>query len=225
MVNNQGAKIIGVGEGAPHDLCVGNAGLAIAECQGAGRLEETDLGHLIALQAFCHGGHRVDMDDCRIACAPFEIVDQCCIVDNRIGLRHADYGRDTACGSSPAGGCQRLAMLVTRLASEDHHIDQPRCDHMAGTVDDLGALRGIAAQMRPDIGNGFALDYEAAFGFRSACRIDQPRVDKGRGVWGPVFVRRVAHETQWFGRWRDSASRMAIRTATPISTCSAMTLR
>src|SRR6185295_20323435 len=79
--------------------------------------------------------------------------------------------------------------------------------------------------MAAKIGDQPAPDEKAARLVLARGRIDQARVEEDR----PLFAARavLAHHRahQWLGSWRAIASSTAMRTATPISTWSRMTLR
>ena len=99
---------------------------------------------------------------------------------------------------------------------------------MALAVDDGRAFRRIAAEMAAEVGDEAILDEQAARLVAIGTRIDQAGVDEnGRFADGLRLFDRLAHgaSSSNAGRWADSASSTAMRTATPISTCSRMTLR
>ena len=92
-----------------------------------------------------------------VARAPLDVVDQRHVVDDGIGIGHADDGRDAARSGGLTGRAQGLAVLGSGLAGEDVHVDQAGADDVAGAVDDGGAVRRIAAQMPSEIGDRFAV--------------------------------------------------------------------
>ena len=114
----------------------------------------------------------------------------------------------------------RLAAFGAGLADEGAHVDQAGRDDLAAAVDDLGAFRHAG---RADAALGLADhavgDQEIAGEIEVARRIDDPRVgEQDRAELAAVKQHcLIAHA---FGRFRDSASSTAMRTATPISTCS-----
>ena len=225
VMHDERAEILGVGEDVAHHLGVGEARLAIAEGDRARLMQEPDLGHLLALEAFGHGGHRVDIDEGGVARAPEDEVDQRHVVDDRLGIGHADDGGDATCRGGAACRGKRLAMLVARLSGEHHRVDQTGSKHAAGAVDDLGIARSACRDAGPEIGDGAVHDQRAALAVETRGGIDQARIDEGnsRGAV-PVLVERMCRGHR-LGSWRAKAWSTAMRTATPISTCSRMTLR
>ena len=149
-----------------------------------------------------------------IARAPQHEVDDGRIVDHRRGVGLADDGGDAAGGRRLARGRKRLAMFGARFADEGAHVDQAGRDHVAAAIDDFGAFRHAC---RADAALGFADhavgDQDVAGNIEIARRIDDPRIGEQDAGGG-----RRAHHA--FGKLRDSASSTAMRTATPISTCS-----
>ena len=65
VMNDQRVEIARVSQRAAHHLRVGDALCAIGEGDRAGRLEQADLGHLLALEAFGDRCHRMHMHDAR----------------------------------------------------------------------------------------------------------------------------------------------------------------
>ena len=156
-----------------------------------------------------------------------------------VGVGLADDGGDAAGGRGLAGGGEGLAMLGAGLADEGAHVDQAGRDDLAAAVDDLGAL-GHAGRADAALGladHAFG-DQEVAGKIEIARRIDDPGVGEqdraavGQHQFGfgcqqhnePQLSGRPYPMTMTkryaFGRFRDSASSTAMRTATPISTCS-----
>ena len=111
----------------------------------------------------------------------------------------------------------RLAVLGAGLADEGAHVDQAGRDDVAAAIDDLGAFRHAG---RADAALGLADravgDQHVAGKIEVARRIDDPRV----GEQDRAAVAAIDQHGHAFGRLRDSASSTAMRTATPISTCS-----
>ena len=188
---------------------------AVGEGDRAGGLQKTDLGHLLAFEALGQRRHRLHADDCGVARAPQDEVDDRRIVDCGRGVGLADDGGDAARRRRLARGRERLAIFRARLADEGAHVDQAGRDDPALAVDDLGAFRHAGGA---DAALGFADravgNQEIARKIEIARRIDDP----GVGEQDRAAVRE--HGRQTFGRLRERASSTAMRTATPISTCS-----
>src|SRR5581483_9170179 len=112
---------------------------------------------------------------------------------------------------------KRLAMAQARLADKGAHIDQAGRHDLAGAIDDVGAFghagRADAAAHFADQPVG---DQDVAGAVEIARRIDNACV----GEQDRATVSEHRHCCYAFGRLRASASSTAMRTATPISTCS-----
>src|SRR6185312_11023511 len=110
-----------------------------------------------------------------------------------------------------------LAMFGARLADEDARVDQSGDDGLAGAIHDRRAFRRALVQ-RAGAGcrDLFSLDNDRAALVETARRVDDAGVveDDGGHAARPSALRRGS----------SSASITAMRTATPISTCSWMTL-
>ena len=82
-MHDQGVEIAGVGQRAAHHLSIGHTFVAVGEGDGAGGLEQADLGHLLALHALGQRRHRMHMDDRGVARAAQHEVDDGGIIDHR----------------------------------------------------------------------------------------------------------------------------------------------
>ena len=105
-------------------------------------------------------------------------------------------------------------MAGAGLADKGAHVDQPGGDDLAGAIDDVGALGhagGADAALR--IADHAVGDQHVADAVEIARGIDQAGV-------GEQDRAAIGQHVHAFGRLRASASSTAIRTATPISTCS-----
>ena len=224
MMHDQRAEILGVSEHVAHDLGVGEAGFAVGEGDGACIPQESDLAHLLAEQTLGHGRHGMNVHQCGVAGAPQNKVDQSHVVDHGIGVRHADDGGDSAGGGGTARRGQRLAMLVPGLAGKHHHVDQTGGEQVAAAIDNLGIACDASGDMRPEIDDEAVPDQQASLTIQPRGRVEQARIDQGDGARALLW-RIGLHRRHSFGRWRASACSTAMRTATPISTCSRMTLR
>src|SRR5262245_9268410 len=114
-----------------------------------------------------------------------------------------------------AGRGERFTVGLARLADEGAHINQTGGDKLAATVDDVGAF-GHAGCADAFLGLAYHAfgDQQIADNIEIARRIDDPGIgEQDRAAIGQ-------YHRHAFGRFRESASSTAIRTATPISTCS-----
>ena len=141
VMHDQRVEIAGVGQRPPHHLRVGDAAVAIGEGDGAGGLQQADLGHLGAFHALGQRRHRVDVDNGGVARAAQDEIHRRGIVDHRFGIGLADDGGDAAGRGGLACGGKGLAMAGAGLADESAHVDQPGGHDLAGAIDDVGAFR------------------------------------------------------------------------------------
>ena len=85
VMHDQRVEVAGVDQRAAHHLGVGDALHPVGEGDGAGGLEQADLGHLLALEALGQRRHGVHMHDAGVAGAALDEIDDGRIVDG--GLR------------------------------------------------------------------------------------------------------------------------------------------
>ncbi len=214
VVHDQRVEVAGVGQRPAHHLGIGDAPVAVGERHGAGGLQQADLGHFRAAHALGQRRHRMDVDDRGVAGAAQDEVHRRRIVDHRRGIGLADDGGDAAGGGGLARGRKGFAVAGAGLADKGAHVDQPGCDDPAGAIDDVGAF-GHAG--RADAAAAFA---DGAVGDQHvADPVEIPGGIDQAGV-GEQHRAAVGQHVHAFGRLRASASSTAIRTATPISTCS-----
>ncbi len=141
VVHDQRVEIVGIGEGAAHDLRVGHALGAVGEGDRPRSLEQTDLGHLFAAQPLGQRRHGMHVHDRGVARAAQDEIDDRGIVDRRRGVGLRDDGGDAAGGCRLARRGDGLAIFPAGLADEGAHVDEAGCDHLALAVDDLRRLR------------------------------------------------------------------------------------
>ena len=215
MVDHERVEVARIGQGPAHHLGIGHASRPIGEGDGAGGAQQADLGHLLPAQTLGERRHRMDVHDGGVAGATQHEVDDRRVVDDRRGFRLTHDRGHAAGGGGAARRSQRLAVLGPGLADEGAHVDETRRNDPAAAVDGLGSLRhprgADAAPRVPDHAVG---DQHVSRFVEIARRIDDARVgEQDRARIGE-------HSAHTFGRLRESASSTAIRTATPISTCS-----
>src|SRR4029077_10955992 len=109
-------------------------------------------------------------------------------------------------------------MLAPGLAGEYAHVDQSGRQHQALAVDDFRVVGFcVVEEARSDIGDSAVLHQKAALDVQLRSRIDQARIaERDPFRHGALRPSRAMP--------RESASSTAMRMATPISTCSWMTL-
>ena len=104
----------------------------------------------------------MDVDDGVVAGAALDEVDERHLVDDRVGIRHYDNSGDATRGGGKACRLQRLAVFVAGFSSIDLRVDQPGRQHVAHAIDNLGAFRCVAPQVRADVGDHAILNDNAA---------------------------------------------------------------
>ena len=167
-----------------------------------------------------------------LAGAAGDELDQRGVVERRLVVGQQHQRGDAAHRGGGAGARQGLLVLLAGLAGVDARIDQARREIEAAAVDRLDAVgRARGEQVGPEVGDLAVADQHGAAILRVARRIDDAGVDVG----GRSAVLRRAARRRCRSRGGSrrsalrrppiSASRQAMRTATPISTCSWMTER
>ena len=142
------------------------------------------------------------------------------IVESRRRVRHRADRREPAVRGRCKTGGDRLGVLVARLAQMDVKVDEPRRDDHASLVDRRPPRRALEPGQRLEDAVG---DDDLARTLATRRRIDKPRprdLEVGNDRADLARGRRDdAHES------RTPASRYssAIRTATPLRTCSSIT--
>ena len=183
MMHDQGAEIARIGQRAAHDLGAAHRMRAVGEGDGAGFLQQADLGDLAAFEPFGDGRRRQHPHARGVAGATLEEVDDRRFVDGRIGVGRRHDRRHAAGGGRRARRRDRLAMLGAGLADEDTHVDEARGDDVARTIDDAGVGRNIGTgDRRAEIADDPVLDQHAARRLRSGGGIDEARVEEGNGA-------------------------------------------
>jgi hypothetical protein len=140
MVNDHCVKIAGISERPTHDLRVGDALGAVGEGNGAGGLEQADLGHFLALESLGDRRHRVHVHDGVVARAAQHKINRGRVIDRRRRIGLTDNGRNAAGRRGLAGRGKGLAAGFPGFADEGAHVDQARRDHFAAAIDDISAL-------------------------------------------------------------------------------------
>ena len=240
-LNDEKAEAAGVAERPAHDQAVIDGGYTVAEGHGAGFGHQAHLGDFLAFKSLGQRCHGVNVDKSRLAGAAADEFHQGDTVDDGVGVGQNNDGGD------PARRCRdrRFPVLVTGITEPHPHV------HKAGSQDTPPAVyglrvlrRAVGKQAGSKIGDQSVLAQEAARGVETACGINQAGVHisssgsrsrggRGSGCRGCLFLPRpgffsaLRHQVlpPLCGRAPVSVSRQAMRTATPISTCSRMTLR
>ena len=217
MVHDEGVEIARIDHGAAHDLRIAQALGAIAEGDRPGFEQQAELGDLLAFQPLGQGGAGEHVDDSLVAGAALDEIDDRGIVDHRIGVRAADHRGDAAGGGSLRAGAERLAEFGAGLTEEGAQVDKAGRQDLALGIDAAHALARGGRALPFDRGDGAVANEDGARALATRRGIDQACVDD-------CDVLRVSHVrslyAQTFGRCWASASSTAMRTATPISTCS-----
>ena len=87
VMDDERVEVARIGERAAHHLRIGDALRAVGEGDRARRLEQADLGHLLAAQALGQRRHRLHVHDRGVARAAQDEVDDGGVVDRRARCR------------------------------------------------------------------------------------------------------------------------------------------
>ncbi len=212
-MGDDGAEALGIAHHPPQHAAVQDRAVGVGDVAGAGLVHEADLGHLLAPEALGGGAGGIDVHQAGVAGPAQDEVDHGRLVDHRIGVGLDHHGGDPACGGGPAGGFQRLLGLGPGLAGLDPDVDQAGGQEGAVAIDQFEVMRsGLQGRALHHLGDHPILHDHRAGAIVAALRIDQPGVGQGQRPG----LRRAGHQA--FSRRRARAARMAMRTATPIST-------
>ena len=171
VLHDQRIEAGGVGQGTPHHPGVGERLVAVGEGDGAGRLEQADLGQLPALQPLGHGGVGVDLAELHLPRAAGQELDHRRLVDRRVGVGQDRHAGDAAGGRGRRAAVDPLLVLGAGLAELHPHVDQARRQAQALGVDHLGtARRQRHRHARADLGDPAADDQHARLAHRARSR-------------------------------------------------------
>ena len=145
-------------------------------------------------------------------------------VDHRIRVRHHHECRDAARCGCIARSLQRLLVLGPRFTRLDAKIDESRREDLALGVD-LEVARRRLADPCADIGDDAILDHDAALLIQPGGRINDARVVDNCAAGHAFAPASLGVRATKSGAFFASVSSTAIRTATPISTCSVISER
>ena len=180
-------------------------------------MDQADLGHLCPVEAKRQASGGVHLYFGDAVGAALDEVDQSDRVDHRVGVRHHDEGGDAAGRCCVARCLERLFVLRARLAGLDPQVDQAGRQRLAVGIDLHIGRRGFAdASAR--FHDHAVLDQDAAFRIEPGGGINDARV-----VDGCASGHRAVAPAS--GAFFASVSSTAMRTATPISTCSVISER
>ena len=211
MGDHQRVEGRGIGQRPPQHPRIGHRAVAVCESHGAGFLQQPDLGHGLAGQPARQRGGGQHAHARRGGGTAHQEIHQRRLINHRVGVGHHDHAGDAARGRCGAGALKALAMLRAGLPGKDARINQAWRQHQAMAVDDfrIGGF-GVVEQTRADIGDLAVLHQKSAPHIHAAGRINQAGILEGNPAVHAIP--------------RDSTSRMAMRMATPISTCSEIRL-
>ena len=214
-MDDQRIEIAGIGEGTAHHQRIHHALVAVREGDSACGLEEADFGHFIAFHPLGQRGHGVNIDDRGVARAAQDKVHGRRIVDDGFGIWLADDGGDATGSCGETGRGKSLAMARAGFAHKGAHVHEARRDDLAGAINNVCAFRHARSSDAPaGVADHAVGNQHIAGAINIPRRIDQPGVGEQDGA---AICTHMVHA---LGRLRASASSTAMRTATPISTCS-----
>ena len=219
MLHDQQVECCRIGEGAPHHQRVGDRPVSIGECHCASLGENTEFRQLAALKAASNRAIGVYLDDIGLARAPGDELDHRDIVDRWIGVGQAYHRGDATGSGGRAGRLEAFLVLAARLRQMHAHVYEPRGQAIAAAIDNTHVVRrAFGKQARAGFEYLVALDQYRATLVEPARRVQQARVYIGCSL--SSYHAHCAFSPVFRDRLRVTRSRHAMRTATPISTCS-----
>ena len=223
-LDDQQSERRGVGKRAAHDQRISYRCIPVGKGKRARFRQNAEFRQFLAYPSPGHSGVGVYFDDVRFARPAGKEFHDRYVVDRRVGFRQADNGRHATGRRGRTRTLEAFLVLLPRFRQVHPHIDQPRCQAVSPAINRADAIRhAVCEQGRVDIQYLVAINQHATCCIQPAGRIDHAGVDVGSAVGC-----RRGHEPLPLvlrDRLRVTMSRQAMRTATPISTCSWMTLR
>jgi hypothetical protein len=118
----------------------------------------------------------MDVHDRGVARPAQNEIDDGWIVDDRIGIRHADERGDAPRRRRLARALQRLPMLGPRLADEGAHVDSPGDKDMTAALDDVRAIGSCGRGAPDEVGDAAVAGEKAAAVIPARSGIDEAGV-------------------------------------------------
>ena len=207
VLDHRNIVMLSVHQRPAHELRVHHRQTVVRDPPGSRPDHLSDPSQGLALETSTDRSDRIDASEATATRFTDDVLGHRAVVVYRIGIRHAgDRGESTrrrTSGSRP----DRLFVLLTRLTQVDVDVDQPRGDHQAGGVDHLGSLR-----LQAGLHGGHCSVFDQD--------VEEP-VDLPRRIHHSPPMDQPPH---WPSPWTpDSRYRIAMRTATPLATCSRIT--
>ena len=213
VLHNEGAKGPRVRQRKSHGACRGNGAHPIRKGNGAGGTEQAEFGQFLAGTARCRGAIGQQRNRPRGLTLPRDEGNQRGIIKGGVGIRqHANGGDAARCGGLRGGG-DGFPMLCAGFAEVGAQINQARCETGARGIHHGGTFG--RSQASAAIGDQPITDQQSTQRIKARGWVEQAGIGDDR----------VSHAQRFRGNWRESISSTAMRQATPISTCSPITLR
>ena len=157
-------------------------------------LQLGDVGELLAFLAARHGANRIYPRKAGLGRFLEDVFGDSRIVVHRAGVGHARNRGEAAGNSGGRPGCDRLLVLLTRLAQVDVHVDQTGTHHQTRSdLEDGDAV--FDGQVSTDPRDAFALEEDIEHAVAAVHRIDDvPAFQKSfrHSRPNPLPVRRPA---------------------------------
>ena len=244
VLDDQQVEGLGVAQGPAHHQGIGDRLGGVGERHGAGRGEQAHLGHALAPEPLGEGAVRVDVDEAGFAPARDHELDQGGVVDHRLGVGQTRHGGDPAGRGREARRHHGFLVFLAGLAQLHPHVHEARGEAVPAAIDGLDALGdAVGEQTGAEIGDRRAFGEQRAGAVEAARRVQKPGVhisragrgrrvrrlgcrptragSRGRFLGGDLrgLVHGVRHGAAASAeRFCVTASRQAMRTATPDST-------
>jgi hypothetical protein len=197
-------QVGGVAGGVAEDARVARGRPVVAECDAAGVGEKVIRRELASRAPLGERADRVDAREPRGVGAPHDLRDDRRRVERRLGVRHARDGGEPARDGRRRPGRDRLLLRLPRFAQVDVHVDEARRHDRVRRVNDP---RVVFVDVLGDRDDEPVFDQDVAIRVDPLHRIDDPSAFNQR-----------SHAA--IGAPLTSRSRTAMRTKTPLCTCS-----
>ena len=132
----------------------------VGDRHAAGLAEVANVGEQLAFRRPRHRADRIHARQVRFRCFRQDVRRHIRIVVDRVRVRHAGDGGETAGDSRGRAGRDRFLVLLPRLAQVHVHIDEPRANHQTvGHRHDRGSVH---RQIDADARDAVAVDQDVA---------------------------------------------------------------
>ena len=138
MLDHRQVEVLGIEQGAAHQLGVGDRVPIVRDCHHSGRYHVADLGQLLPLLPLAHRTDGIDPGKSVPPGLGGDVLADRPVVVDRLGVGHTRHGRKAAGGRRQRATADGLFVLLPRLAQMDVHVDEARGHHLTRGVHHFG---------------------------------------------------------------------------------------